>query len=283
MKMRIKNPANWLVLSGLWVVAGVGPIDDEGFIQRVLPGVGGPSSVWAQSQWTNPAVGGQAGDWFEASNWSPVGVPDATTDVLIDNGGQASATSATAIGSVEAGVLSVGPNGNEGLLFVTGVDVITGGDLQVGQVFLEDALAEIEGVGVMAVSDTPLVDIGSDVAVAKAFTAETSSALITGSLNVNRVNQWLIDDDLTLGESVANGNALATTRGFVTVVDVPTLQIGRGLDVGSAATADSGVATGEGTLDVTNVSSLTLGRGLAIGQSNSSGHVVLPRRRVRRR
>ena len=223
-----------------------------------------------QALWTNPSTGNGAGDWFDISNWNPMVVPDLNTDVRIDNGGEALATTATATGNVNADVLSIGPNGTEGIFTSEGVDVLTGGDLEIAQTFLVGAATAIGGFGIATLTDMNIIDIGSDVEVAKSFGAETSSSLTTGVLTVERVESFLIDDDLEIGEAVANGNASAQTSGFVTLEDVETIEIGRGVDVGQAATADSGLAVGDGSLNVTRAVSFITGRAMMIGEAIGS-------------
>ena len=227
------------------------------------------------TRWTNPAVGDDAGDWFDPDNWDPVGIPGLITSVTIDNGGQANVTAATATGDVNADVLAVGPNGLRGILTVAGVDVVTEGDFEVGQAFIEGFTFALSGLGLATLADADTVNIGSDVAVGKAFTAEFATVATTGSLDVEDVGSFLIDDDLEIGQSVANGNSSATSRGFVTIVDTPVVEIGRGVSVGVAAAAEGGTTIAEGALDVTHVAEILIGRGLSIGEATATNNATV--------
>lgn len=70
------------------------------------------STAHAQSTWVNT---GQA-DWAVGSNWDPVGVPDAATDVVIDNGGEAQIT---AVGAAASVVTLGSTTGTTGTLTIT--------------------------------------------------------------------------------------------------------------------------------------------------------------------
>ncbi|MBZ9937292.1 autotransporter outer membrane beta-barrel domain-containing protein [Mesorhizobium sp. BR1-1-16] len=135
-----------------------------------------------QTIWTQPG----AGNWTTSSNWSPETVPEATTDVTIDNGGEAQVTFA---GAMAAGLIVGGAAGSSGTLTIT-----SGGTLATA-------------------SSTPVI-IGQNGTGTVTVTRSGSAWTNEGSLIVGDAAGSAGSVTVDMGATVSTGTAAGTTTIF---------------------------------------------------------------------
>src|SRR5262245_48120388 len=116
------------------------------------------TAVHGQSTWNNLGVG----DWFNNNNWTPVGVPSATTFAAIANSGEAQAQLSGL--PVVAKHLEVGANNGIGKLTVDIRALTIGSDLDIGEIVSTIATGPVTvtGNGTVTISNSAGVAIGAD-------------------------------------------------------------------------------------------------------------------------
>ena len=251
---------------------------------------------------------GGSGDWFTPSNWTPSSVPSVGDTAMINNGGHAIATDATATGPIAILLADVGKNGGTGSLTIDQVDIALQGSLDIGDVegtFATGSGTNVSSMGSASITDTSSIQVGlggiGDINAGQTSATAGATAMAIGEITVERVTNLQVAGDLDLGQTSGTGQAtglgtgvfndvtgaisfggdldVGTTSGglggnnngmgSLTVQRVMLLEVGGDLDVGQ--TTGAGQSTGSGVVNVSDVGSLSIGAGLDIGKVRALG------------
>ncbi|MEM1111256.1 MAG: hypothetical protein AAGI11_05050 [Pseudomonadota bacterium] len=97
---------------------------DAGVEKYILELTGAPSTA----EWTNSG----SDDWFNPANWSGNRVPSGGEPALVNNGGEAQASGASAPEPLNAYQIDIGVDGGSGSLQTDGVEILPTANLQIG-------------------------------------------------------------------------------------------------------------------------------------------------------
>jgi hypothetical protein len=211
--------------------------------------------------------------WFVDSNWSPLGVPDASSISQINNGGTANADTGTS--DVVSNRIEVGKNDGTGALNVVGRILTLGSDFDVGQIGSTYAIGSItvNSNGTATISNSFGVHVGTlgtgNIDVGSTGAGSDATANGVGSLTINTTTFVDVAEDINVGQSSAATNATATGNATLSMSSVGTFTIGGNLDVGKSGGSGRTSATGTATINgVTN--SFTIGNSLTVGRTSGS-------------
>lgn len=263
------------------------------FILAMATGLAGPAAA-APITWINPATGG----WFVPGNWD-AGVPSASDDAFINNGGTATSTGPDA---PTVNHLYVGAGNGAtptGTLEVSGSNLIVDGVMRVGVAAEDNAVAtgtvqvngSVEGPGSTPIFRYEIGVVNGDNAQA------TGTVTISGNMDAEAGTSYVgraIGNDshasgqLTIGGNLSglsdvghaanlNGEEPSSATGTVTVQNgdlaLPTFQtltVGRAQGIGS--TANGSVTVENGTMRATGgISPWVIGGGFG---GSGTGSVI---------
>ncbi len=234
-----------------------------------LAAVGLPGPATAETIWTLPG----AGNWTTASAWTPATVPDATTAVVIDNGGEAqvtfagaSAASVTVGGaSLASGTLTITSGGT---LATTSATPSVIGQNGSGAITITRIGSSWTNQGGLVIGDAAgasgsiIVDMGA--------TVSTSTAAGTTTILANQAGSTAslaVDGD---GSILAVGNTLIAGKG-----GAATLRVSSGATLTDSEAALGASAGGSATAVVTGLgSSFATSGALTLGGAGSASLTV---------
>ncbi|NOZ39404.1 MAG: hypothetical protein GXP24_04160 [Planctomycetes bacterium] len=223
----------------------------------------------AQSvRWTNPATGGAAGVWSSSANWNPATVPGPLNTAEIGNGGEARITS-----NVSTSRIEVGKNGGTGTLTSTAaVTISTDSDFDVGETGEGFAAgpATFTSNGTANITDALSLNIGTggvgDLDIGQASAQFNAQAFGTGVVNLRRINNVMIAENVEIGKS--GGSATASGQGTLLVDSVGTFNVTVDLDIGQVS--GNGQSTGVGKASIYSTSNVVVGDGIDVGFTSGS-------------
>jgi hypothetical protein len=225
--------------------------------------------------WINPQTGLNAGDWFDAANWSSPFAPIASDVTQINNGGEAVADRAPELGAtIEVNRLEVGKDDGTGTFTDTGVAVSTRVDLDLGEISGSFATGPVTVTsnGSAMITDAASIQVGTDgsgdIDIGPSSAEDGAQANATGSLTIERVPLVTVADNVEIGR--ANGTATASGNGTFHLSEVDTLTVGLTLMVGDTGPT-VGVKNSMGTLVLESVGNLTVGDHLLVGSTENRG------------
>lgn len=219
--------------------------------------------------WNNSNVGGSAGIWSKAANWTPAVVPKSTSTGSINNGGEARITSSVAVSRIE-----VGRNGGTGRLSSTtaGITISTNSDFDIGEIGGTFAAGPIvvNANGTASLSNLTALSVGTagngDLDVGPTSATLGAQATGIGDLTLSNIASVQVSHSVELGKG--GGSATANAQGTLNVSGIGNFQVGVDLDLGQVG--GTGHTSGIGSATFTNTTNLTVGVNLDVGTTTGS-------------
>jgi hypothetical protein len=230
------------------------------------------NSASAIQTWNVPGTA----DWFTASNWTPIGVPNSTQSASINNGGTATATA----GSASAFLIDAGKNGGTGHIDLNGANVRLQSSFDIGDV--EGTLANGSGTNISSEGTALIRNAGSielglgglgDLNAGQTSASNGATAAGSGSVTIETANTVQMTGDLDIGQSSGSGSASGIGVGTFTNVSGQFL-IGEDFDIGQASAELGGMNTGMGTLTMDAIGELRVGADVDVAQSTGPGQAA---------